>query len=123
MLKSLKKLVIKEYQLDETEKLIKDIVVGMLGNENTEAITAPLSGAYYISNETLHYYIKIDEFSINITNHKFSFKEGISSKFGNMIIGIVKEFMEKNRKEFEKRVFTNQIELLKNIKNSLNKGN
>jgi hypothetical protein len=38
MLKSLKKLVIKEYQLDETEKLIKDIVVGMLGNENTEAI-------------------------------------------------------------------------------------
>jgi len=119
MLKLLKKLVIKEYQLDETEKLIKDIVVGMLGNENTEAITAPLSGAYYISNETLHYYIKIDEFSINITNHKFSFKEGISSKFGNMIIGIVKEYMEKNRKEFEKRVFTNQIELLKNIKNSL----
>jgi hypothetical protein len=101
MLKSLKKLVIKEYQLDETEKLIKDIVVGMLGNENTEAITAPLSGAYYI------------------TNHKFSFKEGISSKFGNMIIGIVKEFMEKTRKEFENRVFINQIQLLKNIKNSL----
>ena len=123
MLKSLKKLVIKEYQLDETEKLIKDIIVGMLGNENTEAITAPLSGAYYISNETLHYYIKIDEFSINITNHKFSFKEGITSKFGNMIIGIVKEFMEKNRKEFEKTVFTNQIELLKNIKNNLDKEN
>jgi len=35
MLKLLKKLVIKEYKLDETEKLIKDIVVGMLGNENT----------------------------------------------------------------------------------------
>jgi hypothetical protein len=54
MLKSLKKLITKEHKLDETEILIKDIVVGMLGNEDTEAITAPLSGANYISNETLH---------------------------------------------------------------------
>jgi hypothetical protein len=119
MLKSLKKWVIKEYQLDETEKLIKDIVVGMLKRDETEAITAPLSGTYYVSNEKLHYYIKIDEFSINITNHKFSFKEGISSKFGNMIIDIVKEHMEANRKEFEQRVFNNQIQLLSDIKNSL----
>jgi hypothetical protein len=119
MLKSLKKLVIKEYQLDETEKLIKDIVIGMLGNENTEAITAPLSGMYFLSNKELHYYIRINEFSVTITNHKFMFREGMSSKFGNMIISIVKEFMEKNRMEFENRVFINQIQLLKNIKNSL----
>lgn len=112
-------LVIKKYELNETEKLIYDIIVGMLSKDDTEAITAPLSGTYYISNEKLHYYINIDEFNINITNHKFSFKEGIPSKFGNMMIAIIKEHMEKNRKDFENRVFKNQIELLQNIKNNL----
>jgi hypothetical protein len=36
MLKLLKKLITKEYQLDETEKLIKDIVVGMYGINKTK---------------------------------------------------------------------------------------
>lgn len=119
MLKSLKKLLVKEYQLDETETLIRDVIVGLLKREDTEAITAPISSTYYIFNEGLHYHIKLDGFTIVITNHKFTFKEGLSVKFGEILVQLVKEHMEKHRKEFEKRVFDNQIELLKNIKNSL----
>lgn len=119
MLKSLRKMLIKEYQPNETEILIKDVIVGLLKKEDTEAITAPISGTYYISNEELQYHIKLDGFSITIANHKFTFKEGLSVKFGEMLIELVKEYMEKNRKEFEQRVFNNQIQLLKNIKNSL----
>lgn len=119
MFKSIIALVTKLPELSDTEKLIKEIVDGMLAKNETEAITAPLSGTYYISNEKFHYYIRIDEYSVNITNHKFSYKERISPKFGNLLICSVKEYMENNRKEFEKKVFNNQIELLQNIKNNL----
>lgn len=122
MLKSLmklKKLVLPMYALSETEELIRDVIVGMVRNEDTDVMSAPISGSYYISNERLHYYIKIDEFSITITNHKFTFNEGITSKFGNIIIGIVRSAMEINRKQFEATVFVNKLQLLKNIKDSL----
>ena len=117
MLKSFKKLFIKEYQLDETETLIKDVVKNLLKQEDTEAITAPISLTYYIHNSRLEYYIKTDGFSIMITNHKFTFKEGMSVKFGE----IIKEFMEDNRKQFESTIFQNQLELLKTIKEGLEK--
>jgi hypothetical protein len=40
-------------------------------------------------------------------------------KFSEIITNIIKDFMETNRKEFENSVFKNQLELLKNIKESL----
>lgn len=121
MLKSFKKLFIKEYQLDETELLIRDVVKNLLKQEDTEAMIAPISLTYYIHNSKLEYYVKTDGFTIMITNHKFTFKEGMSVKFGEIITNIIKEFMEANRKGFESRIFENQLELLKNIKQSLEK--
>jgi uncharacterized membrane protein len=123
MLKLLKKLLnklfVKQHKFDEVEGLINDIIIALLEKEKTEAITAPISGVYYITNEKLHYYVRVDAFSIIITNHKFTFKEGITSKFSDSIISVIKEYMEMNRKEFENKVFNNQIQLLKNIKNNL----
>lgn len=119
MLKSLRKLLIKEYQLNETELLIKDVITNLLNQKDTEAITAPISLTYYIHNSRMQYYVKTDGFSIMITNHKFTFKEGMSVKFGEIITTIIKEYMEVNRKQFESEIFKNQLELLKNIKKSL----
>jgi cyanate lyase len=119
MLKLLKKLFVKQHKFDKVEELINHIIIGLLEKEKTEAMTAPISGVYYITNEKLNYYVRVDSFSIIITNHKFTFKEGITSKFSDGIISIIKEYMEMNRKEFENKVFNNQIQLLTNIKNNL----
>ena len=119
MLKLFKKLFIKEYQLDETETLIKDVVKNLLKQKDTEAMTAPISMTYYIRNDRMEYFIKTDGESIMITNHKFTFKEKMGIKFSEIITNIIKDFMETNRKEFENSVFKNQLELLKNIKESL----
>jgi hypothetical protein len=123
MLKLFKKLFIKEYQLDETETLIKDVVKNLLKQKDTEAMTAPISMTYYIHNSKLQYYIKTDGESIMITNHKFTFKEKMGVKFSEIITDIIKDFMETNRKEFENSVFQNQLELLKNIKQNLENRN
>jgi hypothetical protein len=119
MLKLFKKLFIKEYQMDETETLIKDVVKNLLKQKDTEAMTAPISMTYYIRNDRMEYFIKTDGESIMITNHKFTFKEKMGIKFSEIITNIIKDFMETNRKEFENSVFQNQLELLKNIKENL----
>jgi hypothetical protein len=123
MLKLFKKLFIKEYQMDETETLIKDVVKNLLKQKDTEAMTAPISMTYYIRNDRMEYFIKTDGESIMITNHKFTFKEKMGIKFSEIITDIIKDFMETNRKEFENSVFKNQLELLKNIKESLENQN
>jgi uncharacterized protein YxjI len=123
MLKLFKKLFIKEYQLDETETLIKDVVKNLLKQKDTEAMTAPISMTYYIRNDRMEYFIKTDGESIMITNHKFTFKEKMGVKFSEIITDIIKDFMETNRKEFENSVFQNQLELLKNIKQNLENQN
>jgi hypothetical protein len=119
MLKLLKPLFFKEYVMSESEKLINDIIIKLLEKDETEAVTAPISQTYYISNEELQYYVRIDEFNVGITNHKFSFNQPITPKFSNILISMVQNHMEINRKAFEERVFNNQIELLRNIKNTL----
>jgi hypothetical protein len=123
MLKLFKKLFIKEYQMDESETLIKDVVKNLLKQKDTEAMTAPISMTYYIRNDRMEYFIKTDGESIMITNHKFTFKEKMGVKFSEIITDIIKDFMETNRKEFENSVFQNQLELLKNIKENLEKQN
>jgi hypothetical protein len=123
MLKLFRKLFIKEYQFDETEILIKDVVKNLLKQKDTEAMTAPISMTYYIRNDRMEYFIKTDGESIMITNHKFTFKEKMGIKFSEIITDIIKDFMETNRKEFENSVFKNQLELLKNIKESLENQN
>jgi len=126
MLKLFKELFIKEYQFDETETLIKDVVKSLLKQKDTEAITAPISMTYYIRNYRMEYFIKTDGETIMITNHKFTFKQKMSIKFSEIIMNIIRDFMETNRKEFENSVkefensvFKNQLEMLKNIKESL----
>jgi hypothetical protein len=108
-----------KYELTETEVLIKGIIDSILVSEGTEAFTAPISGRYYISNESKGYYIKITDYSITITNHIFTFKEALSDTFKKMLLDVVMNYMEDNRTTFENTVFKNQIELLKNIKENL----
>jgi hypothetical protein len=110
---------IKNYKLSDTEALIKSVLELMLQTNGTEAITAPISERYYVSNPKVGYYIKVTEYSITITNHKFTFQEAITEKFKKIILDIIKQYMEESRSVFENTVFDNQIELLKNIKSNL----
>lgn len=123
MLQKLKSKLIEKvspkYELSETENLIKDVLELMLKNEGTDAISAPITQRYYVSNPNLGYYIKITEYSVTITNHKFTFQEALSEKFKEILLNLVREYMENSRNIFEKTVFDNQIELLKNIKKNL----
>jgi len=110
---------IKKYKPSETEKEIDSIVESMLKQNDTECITAPLATKYYIFNEELQYFIMVSEYDVKITNHTFSYHYTSNPQFGQMLIGKVINFIEADRKKFEEKVFKNEIQMLKKIKNKI----
>lgn len=111
--------LIPPYAPQEHEQLVIDIIGLLFDDDDTECITAPISGKYYISNKRLGYYVKVGDTSITITNHKFTYVAQSPLPFNNYVIDVVRNYIEKDREEFEKRVFQNELQLLQNIKTSI----
>lgn len=111
--------LIPPYSPQEHEQLVIDIIGLLFDDDDTECITAPISGKYYISNKRLGYYVKVGDTSITITNHKFTYVAQSPLPFNNYVIDVVRNYIEKDREEFEKRVFQNELQLLQNIKSSI----
>ena len=119
LFKSIKERLIPKYKPAEHEQLVIDIIGLLFGDDDTECITAPISGKYYISNKKLGYWVRVGDSSITITNHKFTYVAQSPIAFNDYVINVVRDYIEKDREEFEKRVFQNELELLKNIKSSI----
>jgi hypothetical protein len=109
-----------EYKMNEKEQLIYDIIEGLCLQEDTDIKMAPISGRYYITNKRLEYWVKIFDDGTTITNHKFSLSNHAAQKYQSILISIVEKTIEKNRNEFDSAIFRNEIELLENIKVSIN---
>lgn len=107
------------YKPQEHEQLVIDIIGLLFDDDDTECITAPISGKYYISNKRLGYYVKVGDTSITITNHKFTYVAQSPLPFNDYVINVVRNYIEKDREEFEKKVFQNELQLLQNIKTSI----
>jgi hypothetical protein len=119
LFKSIREKIIPSFKPAEHEQLVIDIIGLLFGDDDTECITAPISGKYYISNKKLGYWVRVGDSSITITNHKFTYVAQSPIAFNDYVINVVRDYLEKDREEFEKRVFQNELELLKNIKSSI----
>ncbi len=107
------------YKPQNHEQLVIDIITLLFNQDDTECITAPISGRYYISNKRLGYWVKIADTAVTITNHKFTYVAQSPLNFNEYVIEVVKEYIERDREEFEKAIFQNELELLSNIKASI----
>ena len=106
--------------MDEKEQLICNIIEGLCLQEDTDIKMAPISGRYYLTNRRLEYWVKIFDDGTTITNHKFSLSNHATQKYQSILISIVERTIEKNRNEFDSAIFRNEIELLENIRVSIN---
>lgn len=119
LLTKVKEKLIPSFKPQEHEQLVIDIIGLLFDDEDTECITAPISGKYYISNKRLGYYVKVGDTSVTITNHKFTYVAQSPLPFNDYVINVVRDYIEKDREEFEKKVFQNELQLLQNIKSSI----
>lgn len=107
------------YKPEEHEALIIDIINLLFEQDDTECLTAPISGKFYITNKRLNYWVRIGDSAVTITNHKFSYVAQSAITFTDYVTKVVKEHIERDRIEFEKTVFQNELDLLQNIKSNI----
>lgn len=107
------------YKPEEHEELIIDIINLLFEQDDTECLTAPISGKFYITNKRLNYWVRIGDSAVTITNHKFSYVAQSAITFTDYVTKVVKEHIERDRIEFEKTVFQNELDLLQNIKSNI----
>jgi hypothetical protein len=108
-----------KYIPNEKEQRIIDIVEEMCNQSDSDIKMAPLTHRYFIVNKRLEYWIRISEFEVTITNHKFTLNYSGNAKFHTLLQNTVSNSIEQARNEFEETVFQNEVELLDNIKQSL----
>ncbi len=105
--------------LNRKEELIVEIIETLCGDEDTDIKVAPVSGRYFLINKKMEYWVRINEFEVSITNHKFTLNYIGTPNYHSKLVEVVRGAVEKARDIFEKTVFENEVELLENIKFSL----
>lgn len=103
---------------DKEAKLL-EVVRKMVTSTDVDIVCNPMSNIYYLSNEKLHYYMKITDFEVTITNTKFNYNHVYSSEFGNEVLSIVREAIHLQVQEFDRKVFVNEVSLLTNIEKAI----
>lgn len=119
---SIKKRLFPPYELNEKEQLIYDVVKHLCEQEDTDVNVAPLSHKYFMINKRLLYWVRVDEFGVTITNHKFTLSNSFTTTYHQMLLAMVEESIERSRSEFEEAVFQNEVELLETIKTNIVSG-
>jgi hypothetical protein len=108
----------KPHYNDKEAKLL-EVVNKMVTSPDVDLVCNPMNGVYYISNEKLHYYMKVTEFEITITNTKFAYNHVYTSGFGSDILSIVRQAIDQQVEEFDRKVFINEVNLLTNIEKAI----
>lgn len=103
---------------DKEAKLI-EVVKKMVTSPDIDLVCNPMNNVYYISNEKLHYYMKVTDFEITITNTKFNYNYAYSSVLGTEILSIVRDAINQQVEEFDRKVFINEVNLLSNIEKAI----
>ena len=115
MLNLIKNKIFPPYKMNEKEKLTYEVIKMLCDQRDTEIKVAPLTGRYFLINKRLSYWAKVEDFSVSITNHKFTLTNTITSEYQKTLSKMVGEYVEADRNEFEQTVFQNEVELLENI--------
>lgn len=115
MLKALKEKIFPPYKMNEKETLTYDVIKMLCEQKDTDLKIAPLTGRYFMVNKRLSYWAKVEDFSVSITNHKFTLTNTVNSEYQKKLVEMVNKFVEADRNEFEETIFQNEVELLENI--------
>ena len=105
----------RKQNLSKDEMYVRDIIIEYIKNPSVVKEIAPSSDTYYLTNKESEIYIKLGHSDVQITNHRFFYKKGFALAFIERLKKMVKDKIEEEKKEFEKHIFTNEIELLRGI--------
>lgn len=121
VIKELRDFFFKKHVWRENEQRVLNIVDSLLVQEDTTFLNSSLSRRYYLSNKRLHYYVRITDFDVTITNTKFNYALTYESRFGTEVTKRVSDWIELKIETFDKEAFDSEVALLYNIERAINK--
>ncbi len=122
LFKTFKEKIFPPYKMNEKEKLTYDVIKMLCEQSDTDLKIAPLTGRYFMINKRLSYWATVEDFSVSITNHKFTLTNTINNEYQKLLSNMVSEFIEADRNEFEETIFQNEVDLLETIKSNIVSG-
>lgn len=121
VIKELGDFFFKKHVWRENEQRVLNIVDSLLVQEDTTFLNSSLSRRYYLSNKRLHYYVRITDFDVTITNTKFNYALTYESRFGTEVTKRVSDWIELKIQTFDAEAFDSEVALLYNIERAINK--
>jgi hypothetical protein len=106
-------------QFDEEQQVMYNIVQKLCANQTSIVTVAPGTGHYYVENKANGYFIVLSESSIKITNHKFYLVRHFDFKIMKPLLEQVLKRIETDCANMENEIFSNELDLLYNIENSI----
>ena len=98
----------------EQEKISK-IIEALVTRSDTKILTCPDTKRYFVSNESLNYFIVVSTIHVKITNHKFNVIHDIELPFFEYLEKFINSAIKKDRDVLEDIIFKNHINLLDEI--------
>jgi hypothetical protein len=122
MINYIKEKIWPPYKMNEREELTYNVIKMLCEQSDTDLKIAPISNRYFMVNKRLSYWAKVEDFSVSITNHRFTLTNSVNAEYQKLLVKMVDEFIEADRNEFEETIFQNEVELLENIISNIKTG-
>ena len=104
---------------DEEQQVMYNIVQKLCATPDSIVTVAPKTGHYYVENKVNGYFIVLSDSSIKITNHKFYLVRHFDFKIIKPLLDEVLRRIETDCSNMETEIFSNELDLLYSIENSL----
>jgi hypothetical protein len=103
--------------LTEIQTTAMHITRRMICHPSSELVYAPISHLYYVENE--HYFIRLGDNSLTITNGKFSYYIWLPSKNTDELRGLFYRILETRKNSIDKKYDQSTLQNLKEIAKKL----
>lgn len=99
----------------EYEKDCITICKKLISKEETVLLFTPISNKRYIRNEELQIFVILENYSVKVINHVYSYTVFLGHKSWNNVTLVFDTEVENRREEFEKEITSNIKHSLQNI--------
>lgn len=94
---------------------VRDIVRKYLKDPTVQKLISPQSEEYFLIDSKNGVNIEVGHGKITVSNHKFLYKQIFPLRDTEQLIKEINVEIEKERQELKKTLFSNEIDLLRNI--------
>ena len=103
------------------ESLCVSVVTALISEENSILIYTPKSFKYYLKNQTLGIYMVLDNGSLSVTNHKYSYEIHLTPKNERKVIRKFDIELEKKGEKYDEEMIIQIKDSLTDIYNKISK--